>query len=70
MTGKMGMHPILAITLSVKKIKGAAHRRYGDGVIWCEQTFRLRLSVILWSQVMSGLISNLKSVSVSMCRLA
>ena len=36
----MGMQPILSITVSIKKIKGAAHQCYGDsdGVVRCEQT--------------------------------
>ena len=39
--GKMGMQPILPVTVLVKKIKGAAHQCYGhgDGVVRCEQTF-------------------------------
>ena len=34
------MQPILPVTLTVKKIKGAAHQSYGDsdGVVRCEQT--------------------------------
>ena len=41
--GTMGMQPILPFTVPVKKIKDAARQRYieGDGVAWCEQTFRL-----------------------------
>ena len=31
LTGKMGMQPILAITVSIKKIKGATCRHYVDG---------------------------------------
>ena len=33
----------LPVTVSVKKIKGAAHQRYGDGggIVWCEETFSL-----------------------------
>ena len=34
----MGMQPILPITVLVKKTKGAAHQRDGDGVIRCEHT--------------------------------
>ena len=30
LTGKMGMQPILPITVSVRKIKGAAHQHYVD----------------------------------------
>ena len=41
----MGMQRILPVTLPVKKIKGAAGKRYGDGdvdgLVWCEQTFSL-----------------------------
>ena len=39
--GKMGMQPILPVTLPVKKIKGAARQYYGDDdrAIWCKQTF-------------------------------
>ena len=33
------MQPIIPVTVTVKKIKGAAHQRYGDGVARCEQTF-------------------------------
>ena len=45
LTDKMGMQTILAITVSVKKIKGAAHQCYGDngGAIQCEQTFTWKL---------------------------
>ena len=34
------MQPMLSVTLTVKKIKGAVHQRYGDsdGVVRCEQT--------------------------------
>ena len=40
LTGKIGVQPILSVTVSVKKIKGAARQRYGDsnGVVRCEQT--------------------------------
>ena len=31
LTSKMGVQPILAVTVSVKKIKGFARQRYGDG---------------------------------------
>ena len=36
----MGMQPIVPVTVSVKKIKGATHQSYGDGdgVVQCEQT--------------------------------
>ena len=34
----MGMQPILPITVTVKKIKGAARQCYGGGVVQCEQT--------------------------------
>ena len=30
LTDKIGMQPILAVTVPVKKIKGAAHQCYGD----------------------------------------
>ena len=35
---KIGMQPILPVTLLVKKIKGAARQRYvdGDGGVWRE----------------------------------
>ena len=36
--GKMGMQPILPITVPIKKIKGATRQCYGNGVIRCEQT--------------------------------
>ena len=38
LTGKMGMQPILPITVTVKKIKGAIHQCYGDsdGFTQCE----------------------------------
>ena len=41
LTGKMGMQPILPVTVPIKKIKGATHQCYGDGdgVVRCEQTF-------------------------------
>ena len=52
--GKMGTQPILPITVSVKKIKGAAHQRYGEGdrVVRCEQTIHterqcLRMGMVL-----------------------
>ena len=34
------MQPILSVTLTVKKIKGAANQRYSDsdGIVRCEQT--------------------------------
>ena len=31
LTGKIGIEPILLITASIKKIKGATCQRYGDG---------------------------------------
>ena len=31
MMGKMGMQPILSVTVPIKKIKGAARQRYCDG---------------------------------------
>ena len=39
------LQPILPITVTVKKIKGAAHQWYSDneGVVRCEQTFRAHL---------------------------
>ena len=52
----MGMQPILPITVSIKKIKGAARQCYGngDGVIWCEQTLSVRLqSAIVNPKAMS-----------------
>ena len=52
----MGMQPILPITVSIKKFKGAAHQCYGngDGVIWCEQTLSVRLqSAIVNPKAMS-----------------
>ena len=41
--GKIGMQPILPITVPVKKIKGATRQCFGDGdgVIRCEQAFQL-----------------------------
>ena len=38
LTGKMGMQPILPITVTVKKIKGTARQCYGDDdrVVQCE----------------------------------
>ena len=40
----MGMQPILPIIVPVKKIKGAAHKRYGDGdgVVQCGQTINMK----------------------------
>ena len=37
--GKMGMEPVLSITVPVKKIKGTAHQCYSDSdaFIWGEQ---------------------------------
>ena len=45
LTGKMDMHPILPVTVPVKKIKGTARQCYGDGdgVVRCEQTFNSSL---------------------------
>ena len=39
LTGKMGVQPILSVTVPVKKIKGATRKCYGDGdgVVRCEQ---------------------------------
>ena len=41
--GKMGTQPILPVTVSIKKIKGAARQCYGDGdrVVQCEQTLTM-----------------------------
>ena len=38
----MGIQPILPITVPVKKIKSTARQCYsdGDGVVWCEQSFK------------------------------
>ena len=43
LTGNMGMQPILPITVPIKKIKGAARQRYGDGdvVAWCERALNI-----------------------------
>ena len=40
LTGKMGMQPILPVTMPIKKIKVATRQCYGDadGVVRCEQT--------------------------------
>ena len=37
------MEAIPPVTVSVKKIKGAARQCYGDGggIVWCEETFSL-----------------------------
>ena len=45
--GKIGMQPILPITVTVKKMEGTAHQCYGDadGVIRCEQALRVKSSV-------------------------
>ena len=39
----MGIQPILPITVTVKKIKDAAHKCYGDGdgVVLCERAFKV-----------------------------
>ena len=39
MTVEMGMQPILLVTVTVKKIKGPAHKCCGDGggVVRCER---------------------------------
>ena len=37
----MGMQPILSITVSFKKIKGAAHQCYGDGVVRCDLALKM-----------------------------
>ena len=41
--GKVGIQPILPVTVTVKKIKGVARQCYGDGdeVIQCEQALRI-----------------------------
>ena len=43
------MQPILPVTVSVKKIKGAARQCYGDGdgVVLCEQTLSRNCSLIV-----------------------
>ena len=43
LTGKMNMQPILAVTVPVKKIKGAARQCYGegDGIVQCEQALKV-----------------------------
>ena len=40
---KVGIQPILPVTVTVKKIKGVARQCYGDGdeVIQCEQALRI-----------------------------
>ena len=45
----MGMQAILPTTVPIKKIKGAIHQCYGDrdGIVWCEQTFRMGFRPIL-----------------------
>ena len=46
LTDKMGMQPILPVTVPFKKIKGEGFRCYGDGngdgVVRCEQTFTVK----------------------------
>ena len=47
--GKMGMQPILPVTVPIKKIKGVTNQCYGDGdgdgVVRCEQTCLLQVCV-------------------------
>ena len=46
LTGRVGMEPILPITVPVKKIKNAARQRLSDAdrVALCKQAFRLESS--------------------------
>ena len=43
----MSMEPILLVTVSVKKIKGATRQKRSKvppvNVIWCEQTFKVSI---------------------------